>query len=351
MTKELVIGSNRHETKVAILEDDKLVEVYFQRTNEYSLAGSIHKGRVTRVLPGMQSAFVDVGLERDAFLYVSDFFEENEDIEPLEDKPARGERRDRQRNPGRAASERNGEPRQPVAASAVTPETETGEIETEGISSAEVTADEAAIVVQSRPEGDRASRDRRGRRSRRRHPHGRGFPESKYAHTPASTVGPVAEHSENSGTGEEPRAETADVMILPGESLAKYRHAAAGATAEEEAEARELDRKAEEIELTDRVFDHHPQDESPEAEEEKFEEVRQDGPASDFAIPDASGSAPPVEVSDEMLGEQAPESAETADGADEAGAAGEEPPPETLPGESPAPTVAEGAEPEQTASV
>src|SRR5919112_6057397 len=79
MSKELVIGSNRHETKVAVLEEDQLVEVYFQRANEYSLAGSIHKGRVTRVLPGMQSAFVDLGLERDTFLYVSDFFEENGD--------------------------------------------------------------------------------------------------------------------------------------------------------------------------------------------------------------------------------------------------------------------------------
>src|SRR3569833_1892848 len=75
MSKELVIGSNRHETKVATLEDDQLVEVYFQRSNEYSLAGSVHKGRVTRVLPGMQSAFVDLGLERDAFLYVTDFLE------------------------------------------------------------------------------------------------------------------------------------------------------------------------------------------------------------------------------------------------------------------------------------
>ncbi len=73
MSKELVIAANRHEIKLAILEDDQLVEVYFQRSNEYSLAGSIHKGRVTRVLPGMQSAFVDLGLERDTFLYVSDF--------------------------------------------------------------------------------------------------------------------------------------------------------------------------------------------------------------------------------------------------------------------------------------
>src|SRR3981189_3308669 len=81
MSKELVISSNRHETRVAILEDDQLVEVYFQRSNEYSLAGSIHKGRVTKVLPGMQSAFVDLGLERDAFLYVSDVVEDLEEFD------------------------------------------------------------------------------------------------------------------------------------------------------------------------------------------------------------------------------------------------------------------------------
>ena len=85
MSKELVISSNRHETKVAVLEDDQLVELFFQRANEYSLAGSIHKGRVTRVLPGMQSAFVDLGLERDCFLYVTDFFEENDDLDGVED--------------------------------------------------------------------------------------------------------------------------------------------------------------------------------------------------------------------------------------------------------------------------
>src|SRR5262249_34135497 len=83
MSKELVVASNRHETKVGILEDDQLVEIYFQRRQEYSLAGSIHKGRVTRVLPGMQSAFVDIGLERDAFLYVSDFFEDNEEYDQV----------------------------------------------------------------------------------------------------------------------------------------------------------------------------------------------------------------------------------------------------------------------------
>src|SRR5512146_1652174 len=96
MSKELVISSNRHETRVALLEDDQLVEVYFQRAHEYSLAGSIHKGRVTRVLPGMQSAFVDIGLERDAFLYVSDFFEDNEEYDKLaaaaEDKALKADR-------------------------------------------------------------------------------------------------------------------------------------------------------------------------------------------------------------------------------------------------------------------
>src|SRR5258708_18969909 len=103
-SKELVISSNRHETKVALLEDDQLVEEYFQRSNDYSLAGSIHKGRVTRVLPGMQSAFVDLGLERDTFLYVSDFLEEHEDFDTVtgdertvRDDRARGEHRGDQR--------------------------------------------------------------------------------------------------------------------------------------------------------------------------------------------------------------------------------------------------------------
>src|SRR5438094_3196640 len=83
MSKELVVSSTRNETRVALLEDDQVVELYYQREKEYSLAGSIHKGRVTRVLPGMQSAFVDIGLERDAFLYVSDFFEDNDEYDKV----------------------------------------------------------------------------------------------------------------------------------------------------------------------------------------------------------------------------------------------------------------------------
>src|SRR5437588_5670731 len=86
MSKELFVSSTPHETKVAIVEEDQLTEIYVERENEYTLAGSIYKGRVTRVLPGMQSAFVDVGLERDAFLYVSDFFEmedEQDEFDPV----------------------------------------------------------------------------------------------------------------------------------------------------------------------------------------------------------------------------------------------------------------------------
>src|ERR1700712_3314857 len=83
MSKELIVSATRHETRVAVLEDDQVVEIFHQREKEYSLAGSIHKGRVTRVLPGMQSAFVDIGLERDAFLYVSDFFEDNDEYDAV----------------------------------------------------------------------------------------------------------------------------------------------------------------------------------------------------------------------------------------------------------------------------
>jgi Rne/Rng family ribonuclease len=85
MTRELFVSSTPHETKVGLVEDDLLAEVYLERENEYTLAGSIYKGRVTRVLPGMQSAFVDIGLERDAFLYVSDFMEveEGDEVEEI----------------------------------------------------------------------------------------------------------------------------------------------------------------------------------------------------------------------------------------------------------------------------
>ena len=93
MAKEICISSTPHETRLAILEDDQLAEIYYERENEYTLAGSVYKGRVTRVLPGMQSAFVDIGLERDAFLYVTDFLEmeDQEDTDEVERASAQGD--------------------------------------------------------------------------------------------------------------------------------------------------------------------------------------------------------------------------------------------------------------------
>ena len=85
MNKELFVSATPHETKVGITEDDQLAEIYLERENEYTLAGSIYTGRVTRVLPGMQSAFVDIGLERDAFLYVSDFMDLEQQDEDLDE--------------------------------------------------------------------------------------------------------------------------------------------------------------------------------------------------------------------------------------------------------------------------
>ena len=90
MSKELVISATQHETRVAIMEDGQLCEIYIEREKEFALVGSLYKGRVTRVLPGMQSAFVDIGLDSDAFLYVSDFLEHLEEydhVEPKAQKP------------------------------------------------------------------------------------------------------------------------------------------------------------------------------------------------------------------------------------------------------------------------
>jgi ribonuclease G len=76
MTKDLIVSSTPQETKVALLEDGATAEFFIEREAHRGVVGNIYKGRVTRVLPGMQSAFVDLGLERDAFLYVTDVFED-----------------------------------------------------------------------------------------------------------------------------------------------------------------------------------------------------------------------------------------------------------------------------------
>ena len=80
----MLIESDPHQTRIAVLEDDRLTEIFVERHRHRGLVGNIYKGRVTRVLPGMQAAFVDVGLERDAFLYVSDVAADVESMEDLE---------------------------------------------------------------------------------------------------------------------------------------------------------------------------------------------------------------------------------------------------------------------------
>src|ERR1700750_609353 len=84
MAKELIGSVNGREKKIAIVENERVTEFYIERGEEnQGIVGNIYKGRVMRVLPGMQSAFVDIGLERDAFLYVSDFFDEEEEFERI----------------------------------------------------------------------------------------------------------------------------------------------------------------------------------------------------------------------------------------------------------------------------
>ncbi len=336
MSKELVIGSNRHETKVAVLEDDQLVEVYFQRANEYSLAGSIHKGRVTRVLPGMQSAFVDLGLERDTFLYVSDFFEEHEDFEPLgDDKPAVRDRRDRRPNrsgerptEGRVAQPREARPliiesaaaEQVPAERAIPEPIEVPEDETE-VPAADfkpVVADAPGNGQGDRTEIDRGFRgDRRGRRSRRKRQRGRGFPENKYAQPISSP--PASEAPRTVPLPEQPQ-NASDVIMLPGESLAKYRHVSSASETSERSEADDrettipspesendvaeeeaIEAEAEEIELAEKVLAHHD-DESPADVEEKIEEVKQDQPIPPPPEETASSEipeAPATEIPDD----------------------------------------------------
>jgi len=88
MTKEMIISSTPHETRVAILEDDQVVEIFIEREHSRGVVGNIYKGRVSKVLPGMQSAFVDLGLERDAFLYVTDVISPTEEALEEDDDPA-----------------------------------------------------------------------------------------------------------------------------------------------------------------------------------------------------------------------------------------------------------------------
>src|ERR1700729_780544 len=84
MNKEMIVSSNAHETTVAILEDDLVAEIFVERERHRGVVGNVYKGRVSKVLPGMQSSFIDIGLERDGFLYVADVIDTLEEFEKLE---------------------------------------------------------------------------------------------------------------------------------------------------------------------------------------------------------------------------------------------------------------------------
>jgi ribonuclease G len=206
MNKELYVSSTPHETRLALTEDGEVAEVYYEREKEYSLAGSIYKGRVTRVLPGMQSAFVDIGLERDAFLYVSDFFEDSEEYD-------------------RVVSE---------AENAVAKQ-----LERPATAAVPAAAPEAGAAA-----AEDGRRGRRGGRHRGRRGRGSLIPEEKFARPgispeegsgEAEAGGEEAVERTDSGAAEPtpaaPPAAVPPALVLPGESLAKYRQAQPAAPA------------------------------------------------------------------------------------------------------------------------
>jgi Ribonuclease G/E len=245
MNKELFVSSTPHETKVGLVEDDLLAEIYLERENEYTLAGSIYKGRVTRVLPGMQSAFVDIGLERDAFLYVSDFMELEEHDEDLTDVvPANRGVQDLRSQPGRVESP-SGE--MPAGTDGAEPEAsfengssrefnQTGE-QAEGQSSL-MAVPEASSGADSQDRERGGFRGRRRRRGGRRDGRGDGrggdnrggegrdrTAEPRFARPSSEHVPPVVapRPQESSRTQQFGPPAGYQPILLPGESISKYR--------------------------------------------------------------------------------------------------------------------------------
>jgi Rne/Rng family ribonuclease len=203
MSKEICISSTPHETRLAILEDDQLTEVYYERENEYTLAGSIYKGRVTRVLPGMQSAFVDLGLERDAFLYVTDFMEEQEDSSDFERIPGNGE------ETARAPQAREAQSRQPRAVE-----------EEPRRNGAPVSGSQGSGGQAPGGEFEDGTRRWRGRRGRRKgfRPPQAGQQAGQEATARTEVSRPVEPAAEPEAADRRPPVPFA----LPGESLSKY---------------------------------------------------------------------------------------------------------------------------------
>ncbi len=234
MNKELYVTSTPHETKVGIVEDDQLAEIYLELENEYTLAGSIYKGRVTRVLPGMQSAFVDIGLERDAFLYVSDFMDLEQQDEDLDEAiPA-----------GRAVAE--GRPQRAVELAppnegrALSTGSNEVEAESDGVKGA--TPQPSGNAEGGRePRGFRGRRRRRGRSGERdrgdrgdrdRGERERSAPEPRYQRPPVPEAKTGRDYDYGPPPGYQP-------IILPGESISKYRRQLQGAPFPVEAAPRE----------------------------------------------------------------------------------------------------------------
>jgi Rne/Rng family ribonuclease len=247
MNKELFVSSTPHETKVGLVEDDLLAEIYLERENEYTLAGSIYKGRVTRVLPGMQSAFVDIGLERDAFLYVSDFMELEEHDEDLTDVvPANRGVQDLR--PGQSTTSQPTEPHLETATAgdgqaAFEQTSEPGEHDAGARHSAP-----AGAAQESSEGGERGGwRGRRRRRGGRRDGRSDGrsdarndgrsdgrsearndgrerSPEPRFARPSIeSAPAPVAPRPQESGRTHAGPPAGYQPILLPGESISKYR--------------------------------------------------------------------------------------------------------------------------------
>src|SRR5713226_3601104 len=241
MNKELYVTSTPHETKVGIVEDDQLAEIYLELENEYTLAGSIYKGRVTRVLPGMQSAFVDVGLERDAFLYVSDFMDLEQQDEDLDEAIPAG------RPVGEGRPQRGSEQALPVTEGRGLGfghgQSEAVEAGTRDISLESSSGTDGA----REPRGFRGRRRRRGRSGERMERGGdrgergneRGerdrsmnVTESRPQRPPLPEVRSGRDYDYGPPPGYQP-------MILPGESISKYRRQSQGAASPAEAPVRE----------------------------------------------------------------------------------------------------------------
>ncbi len=230
MNKELYVSSTPHETKVALVEDDQLAEVFFERENEYTLAGSIYKGRVTRVLPGMQSAFVDIGLERDAFLYVSDFLEvtgDEEDEEEFGNIPVPRNAIDVSKAYAAEAQLKN----EPAVTES---DAEEFEAAVEELGPADGPPVGEADETSSSPDRDSAegARPWRGRRRRRGGRRGQGEERNDRPEPKIETARPPEEapvHRAETRPPARPRADYGPPsgyapIVLPGESISKYRN-------------------------------------------------------------------------------------------------------------------------------